>query len=428
MPVSNDQARRIAERLLAGRTPAERAEELRVRLPEEFPLPPRMPSSFELTPAAVAERRAMLAAQGIVTDRLAAADAQVAPGSLRGNIESLVGFALVPVGVIGPLRIRGTNANGDFYVPLATTEGALVASYDRGAYLISRSGGAAVMCLMESVMRAPCFVFDDMHRAALFVAWAVQQFDTLQDVVRTTSRHCQVLDCQSTVVGREVYLGFEFATGDAAGQNMVTLATDAICRHLLERAPVKPAIWFVEGNMSGDKKATLMAFARARGKKVVADVTVPRALIRHVLHTEPEDLARYWQASIMGGVQSGSIGVQGHFANALAAIFIACGQDAACVSEAAVGMTRIDVTASGDLYAAVSLPNLIVGTVGGGTHLPVARECLAMLGCTGQGGSRKLAEICAAAALAGEISIGGAMAAGDFAKAHASRGRKPAGA
>jgi hydroxymethylglutaryl-CoA reductase (NADPH) len=278
---------------------------------------------------------------------------------------------------------------------------------------------------MESVMRAPCFVFEDMQEGARFLAWSVAQTDALQAVVRTTSRHCELVDVQSTIVGREVYLGFEFTTGEAAGQNMVTLATEAICRDLLARSPVKPSIWFVEGNMSGDKKATLMAFSRARGKKVVADVTVPRALVERVLHTVPEDLARYWQASILGGVQSGSIGVQGHFANALTAIFIACGQDAACVSEAAVGMTRIDVTKSGDLYAAVSLPNLIVGTVGGGTHLPVARECLAMLGCTEEGGARKLAEICAAAALAGEISIGGSMAAGDFAKAHAARGRKP---
>lgn len=426
MPVHNDQARRIAERVLAGRTAAEFAAELRPRSPDDVPLPPRLPSSFVLTAKAVAARRKALAARGIATDRLAAADGLVAAEDLRGNVESLVGFAQVPVGVIGPLRIRGSHANGDFYVPMATTEGALVASYDRGAYLVSRAGGAVSLCLTESVMRAPCFVFDDLLTAAQFLAWAAAQVESLQPVVRATSRHCQVTGVQSTVIGREVYLGFEFTTGDAAGQNMVTIATDAICRHLLAESPVKPSTWYVEGNMSGDKKATLLAFARARGKKVVADVTVPRKLVRHVLHTAPEDLARYWQASILGGVQSGSIGVQGHFANALAAMFIACGQDAACVSEAAVGMTRIDVTPAGDLYAAVSLPNLIVGTVGGGTHLPVARECLAMLGCTGDGGSRKFAEICAATALAGEISIGGAMAAGDFAEAHAVRGRKPA--
>jgi hydroxymethylglutaryl-CoA reductase (NADPH) len=426
MPVSNDLARRIAERLLAGRTPEEAAKALRPRLPDEFPLPPRLPASNECTAGAVAQRRAVLAAQGIATARLAAADGIVDPATLGRNIENLVGFAQVPIGVIGPLRIRGTNALGDFYVPMATTEGALVASYGRGAYLISHAGGAAVLCLAESVMRAPCMVFGDMIEAAQFLAWAVPQFDTWQEIVARTSRHCRIVDLQSTIIGREVYLGFEFETGDAAGQNMVTFATDAICHDLLERAPVRPRIWFLEGNMSGDKKATLLAFARARGKKIVADVTIPRSLLRHVLHTEPEDVARYWQASIMGGVQSGSIGVQGHFANALAAIFIACGQDAACVSEASVGMTRIDVTEKGDLYASVSLPNLIVGSVGGGTHLPVAQECLAMLGCTGEGGSRRLAEICAATALAGEISIGGSMAAGDFAKAHAAHGRDPA--
>jgi hydroxymethylglutaryl-CoA reductase (NADPH) len=138
-------------------------------------------------------------------------------------------------------------------------------------------------------------------------------------------------------------------------------------------------------------------------------------------------MAHYWQVSILGGIQSGSIGAQGHFANALAALFIACGQDAACVSEASVGLTRMEVNDEGDLYVSASLPGLIVGTVGGGTHLPTARECLEMLGCYGDGNGRKFAEICAATALAGEISIIGALAAGEFGKAHENYGRKAKG-
>jgi hydroxymethylglutaryl-CoA reductase (NADPH) len=219
-------------------------------------------------------------------------------------------------------------------------------------------------------------------------------------------------------------VGFVFETGDAAGQNMVTIATDALCRDLVARAPVKPEHWYVEGNLSGDKKATMLAFLTARGKKVVAETVVARSLLKRVLHVTPEDMVRYWQVSVLGGAQSGSIGVQGHYANALAALFIACGQDAACVAEASVGVTRMDVTAEGALYVSVSLPNLIVGTVGGGTHLSTARECLAMMDCLGADRARKFAEICAATALSGEISIIAALSAGEFASAHARYGRR----
>lgn len=205
---------------------------------------------------------------------------------------------------------------------------------------------------------------------------------------------------------------------------MVTLATRAICDYLIENTPVSPAHWFVEGNLSGDKKATMLAFMYARGKKVVAEVCIPKAILKKVVHVTPEQMLRYWHISVLGGAQSGSIGAQGHFSNALAAMFIACGQDAACVSEASVGLTRIDVTDDGDLYMAVSLPNLVVGTVGGGTQLPTAKECLTIMDCVGEGSARKFAEICAATVLAGEISIIASMAAGDFASAHAQYGRK----
>jgi hydroxymethylglutaryl-CoA reductase (NADPH) len=259
------------------------------------------------------------------------------------------------------------------------------------------------------------------------LAWVIPQYDQLQEVVARTSRHCQLNDLRTSVIGKEVYLGFEFTTGDAAGQNMVTIATEAICHAIIGGAPIQPQRWYLDGNLSGDKKATMLGFTTARGKKVVADVVLTQAVVRRFLHTEPEDMFRYWQISALGGVQSGSIGVQGHFANALAALFIACGQDAACVSEAAVGITRMDVTAEGDLYVAVSLPNLIVGSVGGGTRLPTQRECLEMMECYGEGKARKLAEICAVTAMAGEISIIAAMAAGQFGQAHAAYGRqKPA--
>jgi hydroxymethylglutaryl-CoA reductase (NADPH) len=434
----NESARRVLERILEGGAPEARAKRLAPRPPEGEPLGPRLPATHDASPEGTRRRLRALSRQGVRIEALAARTGErgehpAAGGGdgdgeaidLAGNIENFVGFARVPVGVIGPLRVNGIAAHGDFHVPLATTEGALVASYDRGARLVSLAGGVSVFCLTESVARAPCFVFRSLAEAGLFLSWALPRFERLQELAAGTSSHCRLVDLKTAVAGKEVYLVFEYTTGDAGGQNMVTLATDHACRWLARESPVTPERWYIEGNMSGDKKATVLAFAFARGKKVVAEAVIPRELVRRLIHTEPEEMVRYWEVSLLGGVQSGSIGVQGHFANALAALFIACGQDVACVSEAAVGLTRLDVAPGGDLYVSVSLPNLIVGTVGGGTHLPTARECLEMLGCRGDGGARKFAEICAATALAGEVSISGALAAGDFARAHARYGRKP---
>ncbi|HEX2120761.1 MAG TPA: hydroxymethylglutaryl-CoA reductase, partial [Thermoanaerobaculia bacterium] len=399
----------------------ERARDLR---PRHDPLPPGVPAKDEDSAAALETRRAFLRERGFAIDQLTGAGEEIAPEALHANIESLVGFARIPVGVIGPLRVNGVNAKGDFYVPMATTEGALVASYQRGAKMIGLAGGCASLCLVESVLRAPGFAFTSLAEAGTFVAHVIAQFEAMQGRVSETSRHARLVQIDPLVSGKEVYLVFHYTTGDAAGQNMVTFATNALCRHLIDSSPVKPQTWFIEANMSGDKKATQMAFQSTRGKKVVADVTIPREIVRKYLHTEPEQIFRYWQMAVVGSLQSGSIGMQGHFANALAALFIACGQDVACVSEAAVGLTRMDVTPEGDFYCSISLPNLIVGTVGGGTHLPTARECLEMLGCYGPGGAKKFAEICAAVVLCGEVSIAGALASGEFTQAHQAFGRK----
>jgi hydroxymethylglutaryl-CoA reductase (NADPH) len=227
-----------------------------------------------------------------------------------------------------------------------------------------------------------------------------------------------------TVNGNQVYLNFEYTTGDASGQNMVTIATDEICRYIMKKFSIKPRFYFIESNMSGDKKATALSYLYVRGKKVTAEVIIPRDIFIKFLHTNPEMMMEYWKMSFVGGVQSGSIGVQGHFANGLAALFIACGQDAACVSEAATGITIVDVTSKGDLYISVTLPNLIVGTIGGGTGLPTQKECLKLMGCSGKKTAKKFAEICTATILAGEISIMGALAAGHFSQAHLHYGRK----
>ncbi|MGH9315117.1 MAG: hydroxymethylglutaryl-CoA reductase, partial [Vicinamibacterales bacterium] len=232
------------------------------------------------------------------------------------------------------------------------------------------------------------------------------------------TRYGRLLDMGIEVEGNHVYLVFAFTTGDASGQNMVTIASEAICRDIVERAPVRPRYWFVEANLSGDKKATTHSFMSVRGKKVAAEIVIPAELLSRRLHTSTSAMIDYWRMSALGGVMSGSIGVQGHYANGLAALFIACGQDAACVAEAAVGVTRFEPSEDGGLYAAVTLPNVIVGTVGGGTRLPSQRACLEVLGLGGPDSARAFAEVAAALALAGELSITAALASGQFTQAH----------
>ncbi|QDU55104.1 hydroxymethylglutaryl-CoA reductase [Aeoliella mucimassa] len=424
MAQNSEQSLLILQRLLADGDAEALRERHRPRLPEEQPLPPRFRHSAAKTPEAIEARRTILREQGIAIDQLCGSDDRMDPETLEGNIENYVGLAQVPVGIVGPLRVNGAFASGDFYVPMATTEGALVASYQRGAQVVNQAGGCTASCLTESVIRSPCFVFDRAATAGAFLAQVLQQIDELKQAVESTSRHCRLLNLRPSLLGKELYLILEFFPGDASGQNMVTLATEAVCRTILERNSVTPTRWYIEGNLSGDKKATMLAFLSARGKKTIAECVLPEPLVRRYLHTTPEAMFRYWQISVLGGIQSGSIGVHGHYANALAAIFIACGQDVACVAEASVGATRMDLTDDGELYVSVTLPNVICGTVGGGTHLPTARECLQMLGCVGEGTAPKLAEIIAATVLSGEVSIIGSMSAGDFAQAHASYGRK----
>jgi hydroxymethylglutaryl-CoA reductase (NADPH) len=349
---------------------------------------------------------------------------EIEPASLAGSIEGFVGFARVPLGVAGPVRIQGRAATGEFYVPLATSEGTLVASFQHAFNAINRSGGARALCSSEQVGRAPCFEFATLVEADSFAQWLRSQLPALRDIVKSTSRYCRLQQIQTSIVGNTVYAVFDFSTGDAAGQNMVTLATQAICSHVQSHTPVAPRSWLLESMLSGDKHATAVPFRSTRGRNASAEVLIPAKQVERYWRTDARSMARAWQQAVNGSAQAGAVGLQGNVANALAALFIACGQDAACVVEACTALTRIECRPDGDLYAAVTLPNLIVGTVGGGTYLPTAKECLALLGCSGAGNANKLAEICAVVTLAGELAIVGAMAGGTFAQAHADGGRK----
>jgi hydroxymethylglutaryl-CoA reductase (NADPH) len=292
---------------------------------------------------------------------------------------------------------------------------------------MSEAGGCAAMLVSEGVSRAPGFAFRNIEEAGRFVVWVLAQQDAFRKAAEATTRHGRLADVRFTIEGNHVYLILEFTTGSAAGQNMVTIATEAVCEYIREHTPVTPRYFFVEANLSGDKKASALSFMNVRGKKVVAEVMLAPALVKRFLHSTPEMMVNYWRMSALGGVMSGTIGVQGHYANGLAALFIACGQDAACVAESAVGITRFELAEDGGLYAAVTLPNIIVGTVGGGTALPSQRACLEILGLAGPDHAEALAEVCGALALAGELSIIAALSSHEFARAHRrlARGRKP---
>lgn len=351
-------------------------------------------------------------------EALCGADVLDAIPDYAANIENMIGIARLPIGVAGPLAVRGLYASGEYLVPLATTEAALVASYARGCHVISRAGGAVAALVSEGVLRTPAFVFADILEAGEFVAWVATQESAIRAAVSSTTRHGVLEEIEPVIDNDIVFLICRFTTGDASGQNMVTIATDALCRHLVQHAPVIPRHWFVEGNFSGDKKASHLGLITGRGRKVSASVTIPAGLIASLLQTDSAQMLAYARVAALGAILSGQIGAQGHFANGLAALYIATGQDAACVAESAVGFTRMEPREDGALFMSVTLPNLMVGTVGGGTGLPGQRAALELMGLYGSGHAAALAEVTACLCLAGEISIMAAIASGQFTRAH----------
>lgn len=407
-------ALRTIERSLAGRSLAE-VEQL--MMPKMHEMAKRIPHSPNSDVGMAMERLKLtkLANIDLILDEMTKENA----GCYEHNIENFIGTVKIPVGLCGPLRINAVNAQGDFYLPLATTEAALVASYTRGAKLISLSGGCSVAIVSEGVKRAPGFAFRTLSDCGKFLQWITNHIPDIKRVADSTSRFGMLTDMNFNVDGNHVYMILEYATGDASGQNMVTIATQAVCNYIMEHCPIKPRRHYVESNLSSDKKGSAQSLQGVRGKKVTAEVVIAGDLLKSSLHVDVDDIVEYWRMSAIGGVISGTIGIQGHFANGLAALYLACGQDVACVAESAVGITRMEPINGTDLYTSVSLPNIIVGTVGGGTGLPTQRACLEMMDLFGPNHANAFAEVSAALVLAGELSIIGALAAGEFTQAHA---------
>lgn len=419
MATGRDRAAHEAERIRARGDLAEAAARMRPRLDDPAPAV-RIGARLDETGIEARWRLIEGSTREVLCDP---ATLERAPLYER-SIEGFIGEARIPIGLAGPLRVNGLERRADYYVPLATHEATLVASYHRGMRLLSEIGGCAAWVVSRGVVRSPAFAFETTVDAGLFVAWLLGELDAFRAVAATTTRHGRLLDSKVAIEGNHVHVAFEFSTGDAAGQNMVTIATEAICADIVARSPVRPTTWFVEANMSGDKKASSQAHLTVRGRKAIAEAIVPAPLIEQRLHTTAARMDEYWRMGAVGAALSGTIGIHGHVANGLAALGLACGQDVATVAESAVGITRMDVRPDGSLHASVTLPNLIVGTVGGGTGLPTAQACLRILGLAGGAGSADaFAELCAATALAGELSITGAICAGEFTSSHARRAR-----
>ena len=344
------------------------------------------------------------------------------PHSLTGNIENFTGIAQIPLGLAGPLTIHGEHAQGDFLIPLATTEGTLVASYNRGIKLLNLCGGVKVSVVDDAMQRAPVFVFEDARQAREFVKWVDENLDAIREEAEATSSIAKLSYIDPFLASKFAYLRFNYTTGDAAGQNMVGRATFAACSWIIDHYPgIKH--FFLESNLATDKKASQVNLMRTRGKRVTAEAIVKRDVLIQHMRVEPESLFYHGGIANVGAFLSGANNNGLHSANAITAIFIATGQDAANVAESSAGVIYTEMTPEKDLYISITIPSLIVATYGGGTGLATQRECLSLLGCVGTGKVKKFAEIVGGAVLAGELSLAAAISSSDWVSSHEQYGR-----
>jgi len=344
------------------------------------------------------------------------------PHSLAGNIEGFTGVAQVPVGFAGPLTVNGEHAKGDFVIPLATTEGTLVASYNRGIKVLNLSGGVTTTVVGDAMQRAPVFVFESAREARDFKEWVDANLGKIREEAEATSSVAKLQYIDTFLSNRFAYLRFNYSTGDAAGQNMVGRATFAACSWILDHA-VGIKKFYLESNLATDKKHSQINIMRTRGKRVTAEATLKRDVLIEHMRTEPESLNYHGTIANIGAMLSGANNNGAHSPNGITAMFIATGQDVANVSESSAAILYSELTEEKDLYISITIPSLIVATYGGGTSLATQKECLEVLDCFGRGKVRKFAEIVAAVVLAGEVSLGSAISSLDWVSSHEAYGR-----
>jgi hydroxymethylglutaryl-CoA reductase (NADPH) len=344
------------------------------------------------------------------------------PAVVKGNIENFIGAAQVPIGLVGPLQVNGEYAKGEFFVPLATTEGTLVASYNRGMKLLRPCGGVTTTVVDDAMQRAPVFVFRSAREARNFGVWVRKNFAEIKVRAERTTATGKLRDIEQYPAARFLYLRFNYTTGDAAGQNMVTKATKAACDWIMS---VYPGIerHQLEGSFATDKKSSWVNTLHTRGKRVIAEATIPAQLLNESMRVSVNEIFRARITSQFGGYLAGSNNNGAHSANGITAMFIACGQDVANVAESSAAAVYAEITPAGDYYYSITLLSLIVATYGGGTGLPTQRECLEMMDCYGKDRVKKFAEIVAATVLCGELSLGTAVIADEWVASHEQYGR-----
>ena len=345
------------------------------------------------------------------------------PSVLAGNIENFIGVAQVPMGIAGPLLMKGEAARGEFYVPMATTEGTLVASYSRGMKIARLAGGITTTVIDDQMNRAPVFVFKNALLARNFGEWVTANFAQIKAKAEETTRSGKLLNIEQYPVGKMRWLRFNYSTGDAAGQNMVTKATHNATKWMLAQNLEGLENFSLAAGLDTDKKHSQLNALSTRGKKVVAEITLPKALMEDVLHFSAEKMYYLRRLSGLGSVLSGSINNGAHSPNGITALFIATGQDVANVAESSCAYYFGEILENGDYYYSITLPSLIVATYGGGTGLPTQRECLEMMDCYGSGKVNKLAEIIAGVVLCGELSLGAAVGSDQWVSSHEQYGR-----
>ncbi len=343
------------------------------------------------------------------------------PEVARTNIENMIGVIQIPLGFAGPVQVNGDYAQGPFLIPLATTEGALVASISRGMSVITAAGGANVKVFSDAMTRAPVFRVRGVEHAAEVMDWVNAHPGDIEMAVASTTSHGQLMQVEFFPNGRSLHMRLSFNTGDAMGMNMCTIASEAVCRVISENTGAE--LVSVSGNMCTDKKPAAINSINGRGKTVVAEVTIPKDVVESKLHTSVAAFVETnTRKNLVGSAMAGSLGFNAHAANMVAAFYIATGQDPAQVVEGSNAMTVAE-DVDGDLYVSVRMPSIEVGSVGGGTKLPAQAEALDMIGCRGDGKALKLAELVAVTVLAGEVSTIGAQAAGHLGRAHSELGR-----
>ncbi len=328
----------------------------------------------------------------------------------------------MPLGIAGPLLVNGEYAQGEFYVPLATSEGTLVASYNRGMKMIRLAGGVKTTISDDAMQRAPVFIFNSAREARDFGKWISENFQSIKERADATTHTGRLQNIEQYSASRFRSLRFDYTTGDAAGQNMVSKATLAACEWIMQQYPGIER-YYLESKFATDKKTSLVNILHTRGKRVTAEATIPKELIATLSHSTVDDMFKIRQVANLGSMLSGANNNGAHSANAIAAIFIATGQDAANVAESSAAVAHAEITPDGDYYYCVTLPSLIVATLGGGTGLATQSECLKLLGCYGSNRVNKLAEIIAATVLGGELSLGSAIVGREWVSSHERLGR-----